>query len=370
MDTPTAPPPTGSPPAASPGRLEYTPAELLSSHAYQAPLVAGGVRCHGGFIEGAYVSPRGLVRKPAIEAWRARLRAEGEPLIYVREDYVPPQYPSYAQARYLLEEGVMDPITRSLTIISIVEGFGARIRELPLPDLGREIREPIEGTALAHLGAGLFEAHARDEAGHREEGGHKQMWEAARDLALRRPRIPGDVLMRMMTGRAGRGEPQRMFPELSQRMENLLLAMANVMVVEIFAEKVFEWAKQLLGDPGVSSDPEGAARMVAHIQSDEKPHVEYLRTALSEIRARTLISEDGRKELRGADVIDRLFERQLRGAATARPSARRDQLRAEIHDAIEDKARAAAIGRTFESLDEGWSFPHPDDEPLDILLAS
>ena len=39
-------------------------------------------------------------------------------------------------------------------------------------------------SALAHLANGLFEAHARDEAGHRSEGGHKQMWEAARDLAL------------------------------------------------------------------------------------------------------------------------------------------------------------------------------------------
>ena len=55
------------------------------------------------------------------------------------------------------------------------------IRDVKVPDLSSLIVEPFEGTALAHLTGGLFEAHARDESGYRDEGGHKQMWEAARD---------------------------------------------------------------------------------------------------------------------------------------------------------------------------------------------
>ena len=40
-------------------RLVYTREELLESDACQAPLIAGGVRCHGGFdADGAYRSPR------------------------------------------------------------------------------------------------------------------------------------------------------------------------------------------------------------------------------------------------------------------------------------------------------------------------
>src|SRR5262249_41407157 len=185
------------------------------------------------------------------------------------------------------QEGVREPVIRALSTISIVEGFGARIRDLVLPDLAREVKQDLAGTALAHLGNGLFEAHARDEAGWREEGGHKQMWEAARDLGLAKPEIPDDVLLAMMMG-GGRGERKRHFPELSHRLEDAITFMANVMVVEIFAEDVFEWAKSLLGDPEVSADPTGAPALVAHIQVDEKPHVEYLRTALSELRARTL----------------------------------------------------------------------------------
>ena len=86
------------------------------------------------------------------------------------------------------------------------------IRDLKVPDLRAIVVEPIEGTALAHLGEGLFEAHARDESGWKDEGGHKQMWEAARDLALDKPKIPGDVLMRMMGRNANRRKTERPAP--------------------------------------------------------------------------------------------------------------------------------------------------------------
>jgi hypothetical protein len=349
-------------------KLEWTRDELLADLPYEEPLIAGGVRCHGGFLAGRYVSPRTLNRSPAIAAWQERLRGEGQPLVHIPTEYVPPHYPNYPQARLLLQEGVRDPITRSLTIISIVEGFGARIRDLPLPDFRAEVVEDLGGTALAHLGSGLFEAHARDEAGFRDQGGHKQMWEAARDLGLAKPEIPEDVLLRMMMNGRPR-ERRRLFPELSARMEDAITMMANVMVVEIFAEDVFEWAKQLLGDPEVSADPIGARAMVANIQADEKPHVEYLRTALSELRARTLRSPDGKHELPGATVIDGILAAQLRGMASTRPAREREDVRGSIRAVIADEPRAGELARRFEELDSGWTFPKAEDERLDLLLA-
>jgi hypothetical protein len=354
---------------AAPGKLEWTRDELLADAEYDEQLIAGGVRCHGGFAAGRYVSPRTRNRLPAIAAWQARLRSDGQPLLHLPAEYVPPHYPNYPQAKLLLQEGVRDPITRSLTIISIVEGFGARIRDLPLPDLRTELVEDVAGTALAHLGEGLFEAHARDEAGFRDQGGHKQMWEAARDLGLSKPEIPEDVLLAMMMGGRARGERKRLFPELSSRLEDAITMMTNVMVVEIFAEDVFEWAKQLLGDPEVSADPHGARALVEHIQSDEAPHVEYLRTALSELRARTLRSADGKQQLAGATVIDAIFAAQLRGIASTRPAREREDVRGAIHRAIEDEPRATALARRFESLDSGWVFPKAEDERLELLLA-
>ena len=57
-------------------QLTYDEAELLASHDYEEPLIAAGVRCHGGFdADGAYVSPRTRHRVPAISAWQANHRA-------------------------------------------------------------------------------------------------------------------------------------------------------------------------------------------------------------------------------------------------------------------------------------------------------
>ena len=350
-------------------RLEYTREELLAGHEYEQPLVAGDVLCHGGFISGQYVPPRTLHRTPAIETWQQRLREEGQPLLNLPTEYVPPHYPNYEQAKYLLQEGIVDPISRTLTIISIVEGFGARIRDLPLPDFKKTFVEDMSGTAVAHLSEGLIEAHARDEAGHRKEGGHKQMWEAARDLGLDKPELPGDILLRMMMGRS-RPERPRQFPSLDAKVETLVTFMANVMIIELVAEDIFEWAKKLLGDPEVCKNTEAAAAMVAHIQSDERPHVEYLRTALSEMRARTFLAADGDTRVPGAAVIDQVFETNLRGMVSSRPADDRERLREELHMAIEGHSEATRIARKFEDLDSGWTFPKAEDEELDLLLET
>jgi len=59
--------------------LTYSFDELMSELPMEEPLIAGGVRCHGGYVGGEYVSPRSAVRRPAIEAWRQRLLDDGHP---------------------------------------------------------------------------------------------------------------------------------------------------------------------------------------------------------------------------------------------------------------------------------------------------
>jgi hypothetical protein len=340
-----------------PERLTYTEQELLDSGPYEAPLIAGGVRCHGGFdAAGAYRSPRTLHRAPAVAAWQARLAREGHALVEVPRALMPPQYPNVAQSKLLLTHGVRDPIVRALTIISIVEGFGAVIRDVRVPSLRDWIVEPLEGTALDHLGRGLFEAHARDEAGWRDEGGHKQMWEAARDVALEKPKIPADVMMRMMARTGQRAPAERPFPMLDETLERMLAMMAQVCVIEVFAEGTFQWGVELLSDPEVSARPREAGEMVRHIQSDEKPHVEYLRTALSEVRARTLRTVDGRT-ISGRAVVDGLLHRILRAVTRDRPRDQRDDLRASLTDAMRVAANPGALLEAFDALESRWSPP-------------
>ena len=341
--------------APEPGRVVFTRDELLDSGAYEAPLVAGGVRCHGGFeADGRYRSPRTIHRAPAVAAWQAQLAQSGHALIEIPRALMPPQYPSVEQSLLLLQHGVRDPIVRTLTIISIVEGFGAMIREVKVPALPALVVEPIDGTALAHLAGGLFEAHARDESGFKDEGGHKQMWEAARDLALEKPKIPGDVLMRMMSRNAGRRRTERPFPMIDETLERMLAMMAQVLVVEIFAEGTFDWGYRLLSDPSVSAAPEAAGAMIDHIRTDETPHVEYLRTALSEVRARTLRTVDG-GTIAGRRVVDGLLHGILRDTTRNRPSDQRDDVRENLAAAMQVAKNPAALLEEFDALETAWT---------------
>jgi hypothetical protein len=338
-------------------RLEYTPLELLEDADYAEPLIANGVRCHGGFLDdGQYRSPRTIHRLPAIEAWQHALRAKGGELIELSHDLLPPQYPNALQAVLLCKSGARDPIVRALTIVSVVEGFGAIIRDVKVPDLQALLVEPIEGTSLLHLGEGLFEAHARDEAGWGDQGGHKQMWEAARDLAFENPKIPPDVLMRIMGGGRRARKRERRHPRLDEKLENMISMMANVLIVEIFAEEVFDWGKAVLSNPEISAAPDEAAAMVGYIQSDENPHVEYLRTALSEIAARTIRTEDG-ATLSGRDVVHGTLHAMLSRVLRSRPREQRSQAREGLDAAIAGVADPSALREEFESLETTWTPP-------------
>ncbi len=336
-------------------KLSYSEAEILSNHPVKERLVVKGVKCHGGFdADGKYVSPRTLWRVPAIRAWQEQhLAASGMPIVEIPADTVSPRLPNVAQAKYLLRKGVREPMIRTLTEIAIIEGFGAQIRDLPVPPLQSFIKESTAGTALAHLTAGLFEAHARDEAGWTEEGGHRQMWEASRDAALSNPEISPEIFAAIIARRGG--EPPAMFPELGAPVERLLRFMVNVLAIEVFAAATFQWAEEILSDPEVSDAPVEAANLVRFIRSDESPHVEYLRTALSEISARTLLTQDG-KEIPGKRAVDALIERSLRAMLRQRivdqPVMVREMIRrtAKVRD-IEE------LFAGFDALATPWTPP-------------
>src|SRR5690348_16103534 len=140
-------------------QLTFTERELLAGHEIAEPLVAGGVRCHGGFdADGRYVSPRTRHRAPAIAAWQQSHREQfGTEILDAPLELWPDVYPNVAQSKYLLREGVRDPMISSLTRIGTVEGFGGLIRAVQVSDMQSHFDESIKGTALAHLQSGLFE---------------------------------------------------------------------------------------------------------------------------------------------------------------------------------------------------------------------
>src|SRR4029079_17772915 len=70
--------------------------------------------------------------------------------------------------------------------------------------------------------------------------------------------------------------------------------MARLLLIEISAYHVFAWAEEVLADTELVAGDGEAARMVSYIRADEAPHVEYLKTTLSEMRDRTFVAESGR----------------------------------------------------------------------------
>jgi hypothetical protein len=298
-------------------QVEFTQAELLSNFAVAEPLIAGGVRCHGGFDDrGTYVSPRTKFRAPAIVAWGEQNceRFETE-LIDVPLERWQRSFPNVAQARYLIAAGVPEPLMATLTRIGTVEGYGANIRLLKPTDMRRHFVEDVRGTAIDHLGGGLFEAHARDEAGWDEEAGHRDMWFAARDLAFERPAQELDIeamLARMGFGPgrpgAGGAEATRLLPDdIAPELEMMVTLMVRVLFIEISAFHTFAWAEEWMSDTELVGGDGEAAKLVSYIRADETPHVGYLRTALSEMRDRTWLGDTGRRHA-GKDMIGRIWD--------------------------------------------------------------
>jgi hypothetical protein len=343
-------------------QLTWSEAELLADDEVAEPLVADGVRCHGGFAEdGSYVSPRTKFRVPATKAWQQSHREVfGTEILDAPIELWPEVFPNVAQTKYLLREGVREPTISALTRIGTVEGFGSLIRAVNVEQLQHHFVESIDGTALVHLQQGLFEAHARDEAGWEEEAGHKQMWFAARDIAFDTP-VTEDMTQSMLI-RMGivpadgkpptpedvrrNAEAARRFPDLDLSLEMMVRRMVGLLFIEVSAFHTFAWAEEVLADTDLVAGEGRAAALVSYVRADESPHVDYLRTALTEMRDRTFVGESGAK-IAGTEVIGTLWDAALALSLGANRENFVRTATAELEHALASNPRRAEILEGF-----------------------
>lgn len=337
-------------------QVEFTEAELLADPTIAEPLFAGGRRCHGGFDEdGRYRTPRTEFRVPAIAAWGERHRRRfATELVDVPRERWGKTFPNVDQARYLVRVGVPEPLIATLTRIGTVEGYGANIRLLRPTDLQRHFVEDITGTAIAHLGGGLFEAHGRDEAGFGPQAGHRDMWFAARDIAFGEPVVDLDIegmLARMGIGqgRPGAGAPRLLPLDVPADLEFMVTLMIRVLFIEISAFHTFAWAEEWLADTDLVGGEGEAARLVSYIRADETPHVDYLRTALTELRDRTWVGESGRTHA-GTDMIGRIWGPLLDDSVGPGRQASRDAVLHEVEHWCLKRTAGADLLAEFHAL--------------------
>lgn len=336
-------------------QLIYTEAELARDHDYAAAHEAGGVRLHGGFdAAGAYLSPRLAVRGPAVEAWQARLRSHGWELIDADARLLTtPPYPTFGQQKLLLLHGFHQTLWNSLTITGIIEGRGRGLMEYRAPDFQRIVVEDITGTATGHLNKGLLRFHGMDEGGDPETdiGGHDVMWFAVRDVLLGKDAYP----LPEAPDRIGRPETTaRRIPEIPPEHEFTIELLMNVLMIEVRAEHTFNRNIRLMRDPelftGNRPDAEAAAGLVARIQQDEKIHVEYLRTVISEMRAFTFRVGDGER-IPGARLIDPAWEAMVHWHAEENPRLQRELMYPGYERRILELEHGTRILAEFNALD-------------------
>jgi hypothetical protein len=251
---------------------------------------------------------------------------------------------------------VPEPLIATLTRIGTVEGYGANIRLLQPGDMQRHFVEDVRGTAIDHLGKGLFEAHGRDEAGWEEEAGHKDMWFAARDIAFEKPTAKIDIdamLARMGFGQPGSGpgpELDRVLPDdIDVNLELIANLMIRVLFIEVQAFHTFAWAEEWLSDRALVAGDGRAAELVSYIRADETPHVDYLKTALTEMRDRTWIGSGGTKH-DGAEMVRILWERGLDQSLGAGRAQTRQAVLGEVEHWCLQRDRGADILAGFHAL--------------------
>lgn len=329
--------------ASAEARVVWDEGELIAEDRYARAHEEAGLRLHGGFdAAGRYLSPRTRNRWPAVRAWEAQLAARGWPLIDTGPELLSvPPFPNEAQARLLLRAGLGQFFWDSLTITGIIEARGEALAAFDPPDLQPFVDADLAGTCLGHLGKGLFRAHGWDEGGRRDLGlgGHDAMWFAVRDLLFGPDRWP----IPEAPASIGRDVPGRELPELPEAIEGLLKLMANVLMIEVRAERTFRYYEAVIGTPGLfgcrDADRDLALELVDRIRTDEAIHVAYLRCALSEFRSFPIRTLEGRI-VEGRTLLDPLWEAMIRWHAVG------------IHEANRP-AQVAALRARVEAHPEG-----------------
>jgi hypothetical protein len=219
----------------------------------------------------------------------------------------------------------------SLTRIGTVEGFGSMIRAVQVDRLQSHFDESISAPRSS-TSARLFEAHARDEAGWDDEGGPQaDVVRGARHRVrgARHRDMTQTMLVRMgIAAPAASHRPPERTPRRSRcagsrsrsRDGDDAAAWWGCSSSRFRRSTRSRGPKRCCSDSDLVAGAGSAADLVRYVRADETPHVDYLRTALTEMRDRPF-GESGRR-IPGAEVIGTLWipRSSSRWARTARAS--------------------------------------------------
>ena len=334
-------------------KLVYTRDEILADHPYARPHEEADYRLHGGFdADGKYISPRTLNRWPAIRAWSAALTARGNDLVNASQQLMSRgSFPSVAQQSFLLEHGLGQTLWDSLSVTGVIEARGRMLAEAEAPGFQDIVDEDISQTATAHLNKGLLRAHGLDEGGDGTLGGHDAMWFAVRDMLFGKHAYPHAEVPESLA----RPETGRLMRQIPPEHERWILLLMNVLMIEVRAEKFFNFCTTVMRDPRNFTDRRDvamhAADLVDRIRQDEAPHVGYLTAVVSELRSFTFKTVDG-QHVKGATFIDPVWRGMVHWHSVTNADWDRAQARKEYETMFRTRPDGDVLLRRFENLEQ------------------
>ncbi|MBV8977735.1 MAG: hypothetical protein JOZ13_10195 [Alphaproteobacteria bacterium] len=334
-------------------KLVWTRDEILADHLYAKPHLEAGYRLHGGFDgEGRYVSPRTLNRWPAIRAWEQALKARGHDIVDgSRTLLARGSFPNVAQQSFLLAQGFGETLWNSLSVTGVVEARGRMLAEAEAPDFQSAIDDDISATAVGHLNKGLVRAHGLDEGGDGVLGGHDAMWFAVRDMLFGKHAYPHAQVPESLA----RPETGRLMPQLAPEHERWILLLMNVLMIEVRAERFFNFCTDVMRAPQNFADRRAvalhAADLVDRIRQDEAPHVGYLTVAISEMRGFVWRGANGGK-IKGAEFIDPVWRGMVHWHAVANADFECARAAREFDAMLRARPDGEALVRRFHDLSQ------------------
>ena len=334
-------------------QLVFTREEIEAEHDYATPHVECGLQLHGGFDEqGTYLSPRTLNRWTAISAWFDQLTARNVPIVEATTSLLTePNFPNVDQQILLLKHGIEQSFWDSITITGLIEARGRALAEFTAPDFQSIIEEDISGTTLGHMNKGLLTGHGWDEGGRPETevGGHDVMWFVARDLVFGRdaypiPEAPSSI---------AREKAEREMEQLPMEHEALIAFLMNLLMIEVRAERAFQFYEEVIGSPETFVDKpkqsQHAIDLINRIRLDESVHVAWLRAAISEFRSYTVKTVVGDR-VPGAEIIDPVWQKMVHWHAVEMHEAERPAAKAALKEKVLAVQNGDRLLEEFESL--------------------
>jgi len=336
-------------------KVVFTTGEIEAEHDYATPHVECGLKLHGGFDDdGEYLSPRTRNRWTAIRAWHTQLNERDVPIVEAKTDLLTePNYPNVDQQVFLLKHGIEQSFWDSLTITGLIEARGKALAEFQAPDFQAIVEEDLTCTALGHMNKGLLTSHGWDEGGRPESGigGHDVMWFAVRDLVFGRDRYP----IPEAPASIAREKEEREMLQLPAEHEAMLAFLMNLLMIEVRAERAFEFYERVIGSPETFVDKPResahAALLVDRIRMDEAVHVAWLRAAISEFRSFGIRTVDG-GVVRGSEIIDPVWEAMVHWHAVEMHETTRPAAMAVMKNVLLAEEEGEALYQQFEALGE------------------